>query len=51
MKQKAVVFIIAVVIVLATIAAVLLCSGKMFQVYDKDGMVYKNTEIHEQGDD
>ena len=50
-KMKIAITAVIITILVALTAGVIYYVKNKMTVYDKDGMVYENTEIYEQGDD
>lgn len=50
-KMKTAIIAVIIAVLVALTAGVIYYVKNKMTVYDKDGMVYESTEIHEQGDD
>ena len=50
-KMKTAIIDVIIAVLVACAAGVIYYVRNKMTVYDKDGMVYEATEIHEQGDD
>jgi len=50
-KANAAITIVIIAVLVALTAGIIYYVKNKMTVYDKGGMVYENTEIHEQGDD